>query len=140
MVAMLRRSEASATDAVSPQPPRMVVLASVLGVGMLTGLVGVGGGFLIVPAMVAIFRLPVKKATGTSLAAIALNSLTGVSLFASGDLLQVKLTIAFTSAALLGLGVGLTAGKDAEPATVERVFVSAVAVVALTTIAQEFFR
>ena len=137
---MLRRSEASATDAVSPQPPRMVVLASVLGVGMLTGLVGVGGGFLIVPAMVAIFRLPVKKATGTSLAAIALNSLTGVSLFASGDLLQVKLTIAFTSAALLGLGVGLTAGKDAEPATVERVFVSAVAVVALTTIAQEFFR
>lgn len=140
VVAMLRRSEASATDAVSPQPPRMVVLASVLGVGMLTGLVGVGGGFLIVPAMVAIFRLPVKKATGTSLAAIALNSLTGVSLFASGDLLQVKLTLAFTSAALLGLGVGLTAGKDAEPATVERVFVSAVAVVALTTIAQEFFR
>ena len=137
---MLTRSEASATDAVSPKPPRMVVLASVLGVGMLTGLVGVGGGFLIVPAMVAIFRLPVKKATGTSLAAIALNSLTGVSLFASGDLLQVKLTLAFTSAALLGLGVGLTAGKDAEPATVERVFVSAVAVVALTTIAQEFFR
>ena len=137
---MLTRSEASATDAVSPKPPRMVVLASVLGVGMLTGLVGVGGGFLIVPAMVAIFRLPVKKATGTSLAAIALNSLTGVSLFASGDLLQVKLTLAFTSAALLGLGVGLTAGKEAEPATVERVFVSAVAVVALTTIAQEFFR
>lgn len=139
VAAMVRRSEASATDVVSPQPPRSVVLASVLGVGMLTGLVGVGGGFLIVPAMVAIFRLPVKKATGTSLAAISLNSLMGVNLFASGDLLQVRFTISFTSAALLGLWVGLAAGRQAEPGTVKRFFVGAVVMVAITTVIQEFF-
>ncbi len=48
-----------------------------LGVGVLTGLVGVGGGFLIVPALVLLGKLPMKYAVGTSLAIITLNSFTG---------------------------------------------------------------
>jgi hypothetical protein len=44
------------------------------GVGMLTGLVGVGGGFMIVPALVLLGRLPIKQAVGTSLLVIALNA------------------------------------------------------------------
>lgn len=48
-----------------------------IGVGALTGLVGVGGGFLIVPALVLLGRLPMRYAVGTSLAIISLNSLTG---------------------------------------------------------------
>lgn len=46
-------------------------------VGILTGLVGVGGGFLIVPALVLLAKVPMKKAIGTSLLIIALNSLSG---------------------------------------------------------------
>jgi uncharacterized membrane protein YfcA len=48
-----------------------------LGVGLVTGLVGVGGGFLIVPALVVIGKLPVRLAIGTSLSVIAMNSVVG---------------------------------------------------------------
>lgn len=48
-----------------------------LGVGTLTGIVGVGGGFLIIPALVLLGRLPMRYAVGTSLAIISLNSFSG---------------------------------------------------------------
>lgn len=47
------------------------------GVGLLAGIVGVGGGFLIVPALVLLAELPMKQAIGTSLAVVSLNSLSG---------------------------------------------------------------
>ena len=47
------------------------------GVGILTGLVGVGGGFLIVPALVLLGKVPMKQAVGTSLLVIAANSFSG---------------------------------------------------------------
>jgi uncharacterized membrane protein YfcA len=59
-----------------------LVLSIGLVVGMLTGFVGAGGGFLIIPALVLGARLPMKLAVGTSLAIIALNSLIGFA----GDL------------------------------------------------------
>lgn len=48
-----------------------------LGVGVVTGLVGVGGGFMIVPALVLLARLPMQRAIGTSLAIISLNCAAG---------------------------------------------------------------
>ena len=68
-----------------PQPHACnypLVLAIGLVVGTLTGFVGAGGGFLIIPALVLGARLPMKLAVGTSLAIIALNSLIGFA----GDL------------------------------------------------------
>ena len=52
-----------------------------LGVGALTGFVGVGGGFLIVPALVLIGGLPMRRAVGTSLAIIAMNGATGFATY-----------------------------------------------------------
>jgi uncharacterized membrane protein YfcA len=63
-----------------PAPPAFnypLVLSIGLVVGTLTGFVGAGGGFLIIPALVLGARLPMKLAVGTSLAIIALNSLIG---------------------------------------------------------------
>jgi len=59
-----------------------------LGVGVLTGLVGVGGGFLIVPALVLLGGLPMRRAVGTSLVIIALKSLVGFAKYVDvlGDL------------------------------------------------------
>jgi uncharacterized membrane protein YfcA len=51
-------------------------------IGLITGLLGAGGGFLLIPALVFLLRLPMKKAIGTSLLIIALNSLIGFT----GDL------------------------------------------------------
>ncbi len=48
-----------------------------LGIGILTGLVGVGGGFAIVPALVLLGNTPIKEAIGTSLVIIALNAVAG---------------------------------------------------------------
>lgn len=75
-------------------------------VGLLAGLVGAGGGFLILPALVFFARLPFRKATGTTLLIIASNSLLGFC----GDLLNQSFNWTFlltlTGLALLGLYIG----------------------------------
>lgn len=55
----------------------VLLIVSGIGVGLLAGVVGVGGGFLIVPAMVLLAGIPMKRAIGTSLAVVSLNSLSG---------------------------------------------------------------
>lgn len=94
------------------QPPgsepvsRWLVLLVGLGVGLLTGLVGIGGGFLIVPALVVLARVPMKQAVGTSLLVIAMNSASGFL----GYLGQVDVPWAFmavfTAIAIGGILVG----------------------------------
>jgi uncharacterized protein len=76
-VLMLRPSRTVATE--TNRPPRAVwkVSADGLAVGVLTGLVGVGGGFLIVPALVLLGGLDMKRAVATSLPIIAMKSFSG---------------------------------------------------------------
>src|SRR5262249_27961470 len=78
-VSMLRRTtlEATATSVAPETPSFALVVVVALAVGLLTGLVGIGGGFLIVPALVLLARVPMKHAVGTSLVVIAMNSLSG---------------------------------------------------------------
>ncbi|MBL0258283.1 MAG: sulfite exporter TauE/SafE family protein [Bacteroidetes bacterium] len=59
------------------QKDSIKIILQGIGVGAITGLVGAGGGFLIVPAMVFLARLPMKVAIGTSLLVIATNALIG---------------------------------------------------------------
>jgi uncharacterized membrane protein YfcA len=77
---MWRRGKATITDGDAPtattRPVARIALEG-LGVGVLTGFVGVGGGFLIVPALVILGGLSMRVAVGTSLVIIALKSLTG---------------------------------------------------------------
>jgi uncharacterized membrane protein YfcA len=61
---------------------RAPVVAGGAGVGLLSGVVGVGGGFLIVPALVLLARVPMARAVGTSLAIITLNSVAGFVTYA----------------------------------------------------------
>jgi hypothetical protein len=58
---------------------RLAIVAGGMGVGLLSGVVGVGGGFLIVPALVVLGRVPMAQAVGTSLAIITVNSFTGLA-------------------------------------------------------------
>lgn len=73
---MLSAKPVAATSAVVAQR-RWAIVAGGFGVGALSGLVGVGGGFLIVPALVLLAGVPLLQAVGTSLAVIAINALTG---------------------------------------------------------------
>ena len=76
--------------------------------GMLTGLVGAGGGFLIIPAMVVLGRLPIKMAVGTSLAIIAASSLIGFLGDISGNAAGIDwaLLLMITALAVAGIFIG----------------------------------
>jgi hypothetical protein len=77
LVAAWRMLRGAAMPRIEHEPQRMAVVAGGFAVGALSGLVGVGGGFLIVPALVLLAGVPMVNAVGTSLAVIALNSFTG---------------------------------------------------------------
>jgi hypothetical protein len=80
-------------------------------VGLLTGLLGVGGGFLLVPAMIAFGGLPTKAAMATSLPVIALNSLSGAFQSRALWLPHAPLVLSFLAATLTGTFVGIRWGR-----------------------------
>ncbi|MDE2029708.1 MAG: sulfite exporter TauE/SafE family protein [Alphaproteobacteria bacterium] len=93
------------------------------GVGLLTGMVGAGGGFLIIPTLIALFGLDMKKAIGTSLSIIAINALIGFN----GDLvagihLRAGLLAGFVALTLIGIIVGVSIGRHAHPARLRQLF------------------
>jgi len=95
--------------AIGIQPPfnYPLVLGIGLVVGTLTGFVGAGGGFLIIPALVLGARLPMKLAVGTSLVIIALNSLIGFSGdLSAGTPIEWPFLLGFLAFALAGIVVG----------------------------------
>lgn len=86
-ISMIRDGKPATQTANSPQEfnyPLILLEGAV--VGLLTGLVGAGGGFLIIPALVVLSKLPMKQAVGTSLLIIAAKSLIGFT----GDLMAGK--------------------------------------------------
>ena len=85
-------------------------------VGVLTGLVGVGGGFLIVPALVMFSKLSMKMAVGTSLLIIAVNSLVGFTgdVWTQGSLMDWKFLGLLTLLAVIGILVGGKLAKKME--------------------------
>ena len=79
-------------------------------VGFLTGLFGVGGGFLIVPALVLLLGLPMGVAVGTSLVVIVLNSVAGFAAYLGSVQIDYAITATFAGSAIAG---ALVAGRFA---------------------------
>ena len=77
-----------------------------IGVGLLTGIIGVGGGFLIVPALVLVEKLPMRLAVGTSLLVIAMNALSGFIGYAGTVTIDWSLVGWFTGIAAAGSILG----------------------------------
>ena len=100
---------AQRADAAAPRG-WLTVIAGGAGVGVLTGILGVGGGFLIVPALVILVGLPMAQAVGTSLLVIAMNSLAGflghLSAGVSDPAALLSLTTIFAAAGLVGAFTG----------------------------------
>lgn len=111
------------------RPIRCAVIGAV--VGVVTGFLGVGGGFLIVPALVVFAGLDVKHAIGTSLAIIALNSVSGVI----GQLryadVDWSLTALFIAACVLGMAVGVAVVRRVTTSGLNRAFASLLIVVGI---------
>jgi len=103
-------------------------------VGFLTGLLGVGGGFVIVPALILLVKLPAPLAVGTSLVVICANSIAGLAAHAGSTQLNWPVTIAFTGAAIVAsFGTGLL-GRRLPAKLIQRVFAGMVFLIATITV------
>ena len=107
-------------------------------IGFITGLVGAGGGFLIIPALVWLTRLPFKTAVGTSLFIIAVNSLLGFA----GDLLNYRMEWSFlltlTALAAFGILIGNRLQKKISPVLLRKGFGWFILAMGLAILSREF--
>lgn len=125
-----RRSSGSASDDEVPAAVLnwKVPLAGLL-VGLLTGFFGVGGGFLIVPALALALGLPMAIAVGTSLAIIAINAVSGIAAHAGSGGFDLPVAALFIAGGLAGgLAGGRLAGRIDEK-MLGRAFAMLVAIV-----------
>lgn len=114
----------------------LTVVPAALGIGFLTGLLGVGGGFLVVPALVLLLRMPMAAAIGTSLLVIAVNS--GASLAARAGVAEFDwdLIVPFTLAAVVATTFGRRVGARFSGDALTRAFAVLLVAVAGIVVAQ----
>ncbi len=115
-----RKDNGNEEDEISYNYPLIIIEGLV--VGVLTGIVGAGGGFLIIPALVLFAKLPMKKAVATSLMIIAIKSLIGFL----GDLGNVDIDwtflLSFTGLSVIGIFVGIYLNKFIDGKKLKRSF------------------
>ncbi|MGA0556402.1 sulfite exporter TauE/SafE family protein [Larkinella sp. VNQ87] len=142
---MIMAAQAMLRQPVLEQPetvrPRFGLLAlDGLGVGLLTGTIGAGGGFLIVPMLVLLAGLPMHRAVATSVLIIAVNSFVGFS----GDLhrtdLDWRFLIEFTAFSVSGIILGIYLARFVPPAQLKRGFGGLVLAVAVYMLINELIK
>lgn len=135
---MLLGSKPQTTDALATEPlrvcplrvPYLRVLFDGFFVGALTGMVGIGGGFLIVPALTLLVGLPMQGAVGTSLLVIAMNALAGLTGYSQHVGLDLNLTVTVTAGAIVGSAIGGLLSGYVKPELLRRSFGALVVLVA----------
>jgi uncharacterized membrane protein YfcA len=108
-------------------------------VGILTGLVGAGGGFLIIPALVMLSKLPMKQAVGTSLLIIAAKSLIGFTGDLGNRTMDWTLLLTVTALAIAGIFIGDKLSKRIDGNKLKTGFGWFILVMGLYIIAQQLF-
>lgn len=133
-LSMLRKKQQTITEE-APSTAKFI-LQTVL-VGLLIGLVGAGGGFLIIPSLVFFAKLPMRKAVATSLLIIALNSLIGFT----GDVQNMDINwtflLIFTSISVIGIFIGIYLNKFLNDAQLKKGFGYFVLLMALFILSKE---
>lgn len=100
--------------------PKLILVGT--GIGLVTGLLGAGGGFLLIPALVLLLQLPMKEAVGTSLLVIALNSLIGFTGNLRMDGIEWSLLLTVTSLAVAGIVAGNYLNKKIPAGKLKKAF------------------
>ncbi len=110
-----------------------------IAIGLATGILGAGGGFLLIPTLVLLVKLPMKEAVGTSLLIIALNSLIGFT----GDLghftMDWLFLIKITCIAIIGVFIGGFMGEKLSGAKLKKGFGWFVLIMGIYIIVKEVF-
>lgn len=140
-IAMMRgRAETPTKPSGTERGKFVKVLAQGLLVGSVTGLVGAGGGFLVVPALVLLGGLPIEAAVGTSLFVIALQSTAGFVGYLGHTEIEWRTALFVASAAVVGAVAGSTFSGRVKPEKLRTSFAWFVIAMAVFLIAQEASR
>ena len=110
-----------------------------LAIGIITGLLGAGGGFLIIPALVLFVKLPMKTAIGTSLVIIAINSIFGFLFSLKQTPLDWKILLLFTGLAIIGIYLGSLSAEKIPGKILKKWFGWFVLIMAIYIIIKELF-
>lgn len=106
-------------------------------IGIIIGLVGAGGGFLIIPSLILFAKLPMRKAVGTSLFIITMNSLVGFM----GDIQNLEIDwlflLIFSSISVVGIFVGMHLTKYTNESQLKKIFAYFVLVIASIILLKE---
>jgi uncharacterized membrane protein YfcA len=108
-------------------------------VGILTGLVGAGGGFLIIPALVVLSKLPMKEAIGTSLIIIAAKSLIGFFGESGETIIDYLFLVKVTAFAIAGIFLGIALSKKIDGSKLKPAFGWFVLIMGIYIIIKETF-
>lgn len=110
-------------DHAAPWPRWSWLSAAVaIGIGVLTGLVGIGGGFLFVPALVLLADVPIHFAVGTSLVVIAMNAAAGVTGYSGVVSIRWAFVLAFAATASAGALAGARLAQRTAPRPLRQAF------------------
>ncbi|GAB2522749.1 sulfite exporter TauE/SafE family protein [Spirosoma aerophilum] len=135
--AMLRNERPEEGEAADGRPRYGSLALDGLAVGLLTGTIGAGGGFLIVPMLVLLAGLPVNRAVATSVLIIAVNSFVGFM----GDLQHTQLNwnflLPFTGLSIIGIFAGMYLARFIAPDKLRKGFGWFVLVVAIYMLIRE---
>ncbi|WP_037606010.1 sulfite exporter TauE/SafE family protein [Streptacidiphilus rugosus] len=117
-------AEGTAADGSTGRAGDLRTPAAGAGLGAVTGLLGVGGGFMVVPALVSVLRLPMRRAVGTSLVVILINSAVSLTtrLATDGASLDLAVLGPFAGAAVLGAWDGKRLAARFSGAALQRAF------------------
>lgn len=115
-----RRTPSGAVEG-QEQPLLRVIVQGAL-VGTVTGLLGAGGGFLVVPALALLGGLPMQKAVGTSLFVIAMNTASGFAGHIQHTAIDLPLALGMSAASVAGSFIGSAVGKQVKPESLRRGF------------------
>lgn len=120
-VSMIRKKSNSEEDEPLHSIPYVAIVFQGIIIGIITALVGAGGGFLIIPVLVHFLKLSMKMAVGTSLMIITLNSLLGFAFSLPYILVQWKIVLSVATIAVIGIIIGtyissFIDGKKLKPA------------------------
>jgi uncharacterized membrane protein YfcA len=107
-------------------------------IGLVTGILGAGGGFLIIPALVLFIRLPMKTAVGTSLLIIAINSIFGFVFSLGHYPLQWTFLLGFTGLAVAGVFAGSRIGAGMDSQSLKKWFAWFVLAMSMYILVREF--
>lgn len=135
-VAMLRGRRDLPDESAGRLPVVKIVLQGAL-VGTISGLVGAGGGFLLVPALALLGGLPMPAAVGTSLVVISMQSFAGLAGHLSTEAIDWKLAGMVTAAAVVGSVIGGQLTSRVEPTALRKAFGWFVLAMAALVLAEE---